>query len=191
MGRGGGVGELAELVQSYVEARVERCVSRKYALLYGDWICIANLLAESGVTEVVPQAILEPNPLIAILDLVRFMGDDYVIVAPAPAVVVAVRMGSPSYDSIVKTLSRLTGYREEEARFEYLAVGREGVGCYTWHFWRAEGVSDERVARELAKFIVGELRGAVREMVRYGMCQSERACLEKMLAYLQTARECN
>jgi hypothetical protein len=190
MGRGGGVGELAELVQSYVEARVERCVSRKYALLYGDWVCIASLLAESGVTEVVPQAILEPDPVIAILDLVRLMGDDYVIVAPAPAVVVAVRMGSPSYDSIVKTLSRFTGYREE-ARFEYLAVGREGVGCYTWHFWRAEGVSGERVARELAKFIVGELRRAVREMVRYGMCRSERACLEKILAYLQTARECN
>jgi hypothetical protein len=52
-------------------------------------------------------------------------------------------------------------------------------------------VSDERVARELAKFIVGEMRRAVREMVRYGMCRSERACLEKMLVYLQTARECN
>jgi hypothetical protein len=191
MGRGGGVGELAELVQSYVEARVERCVSRKYALLYGDWICIANLLAESGVTEVDPLAILEPDLLIAALDLVRLMGDDYVIVAPAPATVVAVRMGSPSYDSIVKTLSRLTGYREEETRFEYLAVGREGFRCYTWHFWRAEGVSDERMAREIAKFIVGELRKAVREMVRYGMCRNERACLEKILAYLQTARECN
>jgi hypothetical protein len=190
MGRGGGVGELAELVQSYVEARVERCVSRKYALLYGDWICIANLLAESGVAEVDPRAILEPNPLIAITDLVRFMGDDYVIVAPAPAAVVAVRMGSPSYDSIVKTLSRFTGYREEDARFGYLAVGREGVGCYAWHFWRAEGVSGERVARGIAKFIVRGLRRNVREMARYGMCRSERACLEKMLAYLQTAREC-
>jgi hypothetical protein len=191
MGRSGGVGELAELIQSYVEARVERCISRGYALLYGDWVCVASLLAESGVTEVDPWAILEPNPLIAILDLVRFMGDDYVIVVPAPAVVVAVRMDSPSYDSIVKTLSRHTGYRGEKARFEYLAVGREGDGCYTWHFWRAKGVSSERMAREIAEFIVGELRGVVREMARYGMCRSERACLEKTLAYLQTARECN
>ncbi len=191
MGGGGGVRGLVELIQSYVEARVGRCISRGYALLYGDWRCIMYLLAESGVTEVDPRAFLEPSPLFAIPDLAGLTGGDCVIVVPAPTIVVAVRMGSPSYDSVVKALSRLTGYRGEEARFEYLAVGREGAGCYTWHFWRAEGVPGERMAREIAEFIVGEMRRNAREMARYGMCRSERACLEKTLAYLQTARECN
>jgi len=191
VGRGGRVRELVELIHSYVEARVERCVSRRYALIYGDWVCVAGVLAESGVAEVDPQAILEPNPVIAIADLARFMGDDYVIVAPAPAVVVAVRMGGPSYGNIVKTLSRLAGRREEEAGFEHLAVGREGAGCYTLRFRRAEGVPGEHAARELARFVVGGLGRAVREMARRGMCRGERACLEKMLAYLQIARECD
>jgi hypothetical protein len=89
----------------------------------------------------------------------------------------------------VETLSRLTGYRGEEARFGYLAVGREGAGCYTRHFRRAEGVPGERAAREIAELIVGELRRATGETARYGVRRSERACSGKTLAYLQTARE--
>jgi len=191
VGGGGGVRGLVELIQSYVEARVERCISRGYALLYGDWRCVAYLLAESGVAGVDPWALLEPSPLSAIPGLAGLAGGDCVIVVPAPAIVVAVRMGSPSYDGVVRALSRLTGYRGEEARFEYLAVGREGDGCYTWHFRRAEGVPGERMAREIAEFIVGELRRNAREMARYGMCRSERACLERTLAYLKTARGCS
>ena len=45
VGGGGGVRGLVELIQSYVEARVERCISRGYALLYGDWVCVVSLLA--------------------------------------------------------------------------------------------------------------------------------------------------
>jgi len=138
-----------------------------------------------------PRAFLEPNPLFAILDLAGLTGGDCVTVVPAPAIVVAVRMGSPSYDGAVKALPRLTGYREEEAGFEYLAVGREGDGCYTWHFWRAKGVPGERMAREIAEFIAGELRRNAREMARYGMCRSERECLESALSHLKTTRGCN
>jgi hypothetical protein len=191
VGRGDGVRELVELVQSYVEARAERCISSGYALLYGDWYCIVYLLVESGVIEGLPPVIPAPDPITASAFLLKTgLGEsegDYVVVSPAP-LVVAVRMGSPTYDSIVRTASKLIGLGEEE-RFDYLVAGRDGDRCYTWLIRRAR-VPAERVAREIAKMVVGELRRIVKDMVRDGECWSERECFEDVLEYLKTARGC-
>jgi len=104
-------------------------------------------------------------------------------------VVVAVKMGSPVYDSIAETLSKFTGYREE-GRFEYLAVGREGDTVLHMASPVREGVLVERVAREIAKTVVKDLRRIVRGLTEDGTCWSERECFEDVLEYLKTARGC-
>ncbi len=189
MSRGGGVRELVELIQSYVEARVEGCVSGNYALLHGDWACIVHLLVESGVVEEIPHTVLAPDPFTASdLFLRPKVGEgDFVVVTPAP-LLVAVRMDSPAYGNLVKTLSRILCCREEE-RFEFLMVARRGNECHVEMFLlRREPAW--LTAREISKLIVEDMVGMVRRMVRRGKCRSERECLESALSYLRTARGC-
>jgi hypothetical protein len=190
VGGGGGVRELVELIQSYVEARVEKCVSGNYALLRGDWACIVHLLVESGIVEKIPHAVLAPDPFTA-SDLFlrpKVNESDFVIVTPAP-LLVAVRMGSPAYNSLVRTLSRILCCEGEE-RFEFLMVGRRRNECHVEMFMlRREPAW--YTARELAKAVVEDMVGMVRSMVRMRMCRSERECLESALSYLKTARGCD
>jgi hypothetical protein len=190
MGRGGGVRGLVGLVESYVEARVERCVSGNYALLLGDWACIASLLVESEIVEKPPHVVLAPDPFAAsdLLLKPKVSGGDFVIVTPAP-LLVAVRMGSLAYDNLVRTLSRILCCEGEEG-FELLMAGRRGGECHVETFTlRREPAW--LTARELAKIIVEGMVGAVRRMVKRGKCWSERECLESALSYLKTARGCN
>jgi hypothetical protein len=189
MGRGGGVRGLVELVESYVEARVERCVSGNYALLLGDGACIVHLLVESEIVEKPPHVVLAPDPFVAsdLLLKPKVSGSDFVIVTPAP-LLVAVRMGSPAYDNLVRTLSKILCC-EGEGGFEFLMVGRRGNECHVETFTlRREPAW--LTARELAKIIVEGMVGVVRRMVRRGKCWNERECLESALSYLKTARGC-
>jgi hypothetical protein len=190
VGGGGGVRGFAGLLESYVEARVERCVSRNYALLLGDWACIASLLVESGVVEEIPPVVLAPDPFTASdLFLKPKVGEgDFAVVTSAP-LLVAIRMGSPAYDDLVRTVSRILCCEGEE-RFEFLMVGRRGAECHVEMFLlRREPAW--YTARELAKVVVKDMVGAVRRMARYGMCRSERECFESAIAYLKTARGCD
>jgi hypothetical protein len=190
MGRGGGVRELVDLLGSYVEARVEKCVSRNYALIYGDWMCIVHLLVESEIIEKPPHTVLAPDQFRASdLFLKSKIGErDFVVVTPAP-LLVAIRMNSLAHNNIVKTVSRLLCCVEEE-RFEFLMVGRRGNECHVEMFMlRREPAW--LTARELSKVIVEDMVGVVRKMVKRGECWDERSCFESALSYLKTARGCN
>jgi hypothetical protein len=186
----GRVRELVDLLESYVEARVERCVSKGYALLYGDWRCVVGLLVESGVVEGLPPAVPAPDPITASALLLELGcgGGDCVVVTPAP-LVVAVRMGSSVYDSIIRALSELTGCKKWKLGFKQLAVSREGDTCVALHL-QPEEEPAEPEARKLAKVLVAGLRWIVKNMVEGGACPSERKCLERALEYLRTAKGC-
>jgi hypothetical protein len=190
MGRGGGVRELVDLLESYVEARVEKCVSGNYALLLGDWMCIVQLLVDSGVVR-------EPSPLALALDPFKASDlllkhnanpEDFVVVTPAP-LLVAIRMDSHAYDNLVKILSRMLCCGEG-GRFEFLIVGRDGYECY-FELLMLRREPAWFTARGISKVIVEDMVGIAREMARWGVCRSEKECLESTLAHLKALRGCN
>jgi hypothetical protein len=184
VGRGGGVGELAELVQSYVEARVERCVSKGYTIVYGDGVCILSLLAR-----------LKPNgddcilitPLTVVADLAPSSKPAFVGAMPGIQVI-AVRKGSTLYDELANFISGLCCGGSEE--LDIVVLGRSGRECYveTAGVWRGAA---EEIARAISKVAVESMVKASEWLKDVGLYPDRRGYLERLLERVKALRSCD
>jgi hypothetical protein len=157
-GVAGAVDEFIELLAYGVEADVERCLRRGYALIIGD-DCVLSALRMSGV------------------------GEDEVSFLSYPGVAV-VRKGSPQYARIAGYVSGVTGGRSQG--FDMVFAWGEGIWCSYEAYSVAKGAEGE-IARDLARPLVGitvrDIAGKVEELMREGVCRGEAECLEYMLEH--------
>jgi hypothetical protein len=152
------VDELIELLARGVEADVERCLRRGYALIIGD-DCVLSALKLSGV------------------------GEDEVSFLSYPGVAV-VKKGSPQYARIAGYVGGVAGGRSRD--FDIVFAWGEGAWCSYETYGVAEGAEGE-IARELARPLVGitirDIADKVGELMEDGVCRGEAECLKYMLEH--------
>jgi hypothetical protein len=185
-GDGDGLGELVDLLESYVEARVEECASKEYAIVCGDGVCVASLLAK-----LVPAGddCVLITPLTVIAGLARSHEPAFVGVTP-DIQAMAVRKGGLAHARLADFLSWM--YREELREADLVVLRRSGRECYV----AAAGVKREdldagEVAKTLSKAIVESMVKASEWMAEAKLCSDKRECLERLLKRVKALRRCD
>jgi hypothetical protein len=157
-GAAGAVDEFIELLAYGVEADVERCLRRGYALIIGD-DCVLSALRMSGVSE----------------DEVAFLS------YPGVAVV---RKGSPQYARIAGYVGEVTGRRSPD--LDIVLAWSEGIWC-SYETYRVAKGAEREIARELARPLVGiairDIVGKVEELMEDGVCRGESECIKYMVEH--------
>jgi hypothetical protein len=157
------VDEFIELLTYEVEADIERCLKRGYALIIGD-DCVLSTLKLSGVSE----------------DEVSFLS------YPGVAVV---RKGSLQYARIARYVGEVTGGRSQVT--DIILAWSEGIWCSYETYGVVKGAERE-IARDLAKPLVGvavrDIVDIVEELMEDGVCRGENECVKYMLEHSKVDR---
>jgi hypothetical protein len=185
MGGDGELGELVDLLESYVEARVEECASKEYVIVCGDGVCVASLLAK--LVPVGGDCILI-TPFTVIAGLTHTHKPAFVGVMPGLATM-AVRKGGLVYARLVDFLSRT--YREGLREVDLAVLERSGRDCYVATAGvKSEDLNAEEVARVVSKAVVESIVKASEWAAEANLCPGKRECLERWLERVKALRRC-
>jgi hypothetical protein len=186
MGGDGELGELVDLLESYVEARVEGCASKEYAIVYGDGVCVISLL--NKLRPIDDDCILI-TPLTVIASLTH--SSEPVFVGTMPRVqAMAVRKGGSVYARLVDLLART--YNERLKEVDLLVIGRSERECYVVAAGvKRENFNAEEVARIISKVVVESIVEASGWATEANLCSDKRECLERWLERVKALRRCD
>jgi hypothetical protein len=187
MGRGGdGVRELVDLLESYIEARIEGCASKEYVIVYGDGVCILSLLTELKSND--DDCILI-TPLTAVIGLTRSSKSASVGAMP-DIQVIAVRKGSLMYTRLVDLISRT--YHEGLKEVDMVVIGRSERECYVAVVGvKRETFNAEEVARAISEVVIESMVKASEWVENVGLYSDKREYLERLLERVKALRSCD
>jgi len=182
----GELGELVDLLESYVEARVEECASKKYVIVCGDGVCVASLLAK---LEPVGDDCILITPFTVIAGLTRSHKPAFVGVTPG-ITAMAVRKGGSAYARLVGFLSRT--YREGLREVDLVVLERSGRECYVAAAGvKSEDLDAEAVAKTVSKAVAESMVKASEWAAEAKLCPGKRECLERWLERVKALRRCD
>jgi hypothetical protein len=185
MGGDGELGELVDLLESYVEARVEECASKDYVVVYGDGVCVAVLLTK--LRPAGDDCILI-TPLTVIAGLTRSHEPAFVGVTP-DIQAIAVRKGSLVHARLADLLTR--AYHEGLREADLLAIGRRERECHVVIAGAKRGdFNAEETARAISELIVESMVKASEWATEANLCSNKRECLERWLERVKALRRC-
>jgi hypothetical protein len=186
MGRGGGLGELVDLLEAYVEARIEGCASREYTIVYGDGVCIVVLLTRLKPAD---DDFFIITPLTLIVGLDR--SSKLALAGVVPDVqAIAVRKGSSMHAELADLLART--YHEGLREADVLVVERREEECYVAVAGvKREDFNAEEAARAISKAVVKSLVKASEWAAEAKLCSGKGECLKLLLEQVKALTGCD